>query len=175
MIQPLDEIEKWHQSKDPWRYETSKDDLLRKEILLSELPSQKYSDVLDIGCGQGFITRDLPGNRIIGVDIAMEATKKARQYENSRITFLTASVFELNQLFSQDFDLIIITGVLYEHYIGHSLSLIYLIVDQLLRKNGILASVHINSWYQARFPYLLVSEYYYDYRSYIHKLEIYEK
>ena len=175
MIQRLDEIEKWHQTEDPWRYENCKDDLLRKDILLSELPPQKYSRVLDIGCGQGFVTRDLPGDRIIGVDISLEAIKHAKQYENDKISFLTASIFELNQLLSEIFDLIIITGVLYQHYLGNSLRLIYLVIDQLLSRNGILASVHINTWYQARFPYPLISEYYYDYRSYIHRLEIYEK
>jgi trans-aconitate methyltransferase len=175
MIQPLDEIEKWHKTKDPWHYENSKDDLLRKDILLSELPSQSYSHVLDIGCGHGFITRDLPGNNIIGVDISAEAIKQAKQYENDNISFIKASIFQLNHIFSQEFDLIIITGTLYQQYIGNSLTLIYLIIDQLLRKQGVLASVHINSWYQARFPYLLISEYYYDYRTYIHRLEIYEK
>jgi 2-polyprenyl-3-methyl-5-hydroxy-6-metoxy-1,4-benzoquinol methylase len=175
MIQTLNEIEKWYKTKDPWQYENSKDDLLRKDILLSELPSQKYSNVLDVGCGHGFITRDLPGKKIIGADISAEAIKQAKQYENEKTTFLTASIFELNYILSEAFDLIIITGVLYKQYVGNSLPLIYLIIDQLLGNNGILVSVHINSWYTARFPYLLLSEYYYDYRTYIHRLEIYEK
>jgi len=79
MIQSLDEIEKWYKTKDPWQYETTKDDLLRKDILLSELPSQIYNHVLDIGCGHGYITRDLPGKKIIGVDISKEAIKQLQE------------------------------------------------------------------------------------------------
>lgn len=175
MIQSREEIEKWYKTKDPWQYENSKDDQIRKDILLSELPPKEYRHVLDIGCGQGFITRDLPGVNIIGVDISNQAIKQAQQYQNEKITFIRKSIFELHNLFSDHFDLIIITGVLYKHYIGNSIKLIYIIIDELLHDRGILASVHINSWYECRFPYLLISEYYYDYRSYIHRLEIYEK
>jgi len=175
MIQSLDEIEKWHQEKDPWKYEQTKDDEIRKYILLSEIPNRQYNHVLDIGCGQGFITRDLPGNFILGVDISLEAVKKSNEYQNDKIVFRQGSIFELSQFILHKFDLIIVTGVLYPHYIGKSLTLIYLIIDKLLNTDGIVASVHINSWYNARFPYLLVKEYYYDYREYIHKLEIYNK
>ena len=175
MIQSLDEIEKWYKTKDPWQYETTKDDLLRKDILLSELPSQIYNHVLDIGCGHGFITRDLPGKKIIGVDISKEAIKQAKQYKDENTTFISASIFDLYDFFSESFDLIIITGMLYKQYIGNSLPLIYLIIDRLLSNTGILVSVQINSWYSAKFPYLLLSEFHYNYRTYIHKLEVYEK
>lgn len=175
MIQSLDDIEKWYKTKDPWNYEDTEDDLLRKQILLSELPPQTYSRVLDIGCGHGFVTRDLPGDNVIGVDISSEAVKQAKRYENNKTKFINATIFDLNNILTETFDLIIVTGVLYEHYIGNSLRLIYIIIDELLDNNGILASVHIKSWYQARFPYLLITEYYYNYRNYIHSLEIYEK
>lgn len=175
MLQPQDEIEKWHKERDPWGYESFKDDQHRKQILLSELPSIQYAKVLDIGCGQGFITRDLPGEMVFGVDISHEAIRHAKRLENQRITFQQASIFDLRGRFRETFDLIVLTGVLYPHYIGNALNLVYLIIDKLLGNKGILASVHIDSWYKARFPYLMRSEYYYDYREYIHKLEIYEK
>jgi predicted TPR repeat methyltransferase len=175
MIQKINELEKWHEKKDPWQYEKTKDDLLRKEILLSELPKHDFACVLDIGCGQGFVTKDLPGEKIIGVDISSQAIKHAKQHENDRIKFAKASIFELNEILPERYNLIVITGVLYRHYIGNSLRLIYLIIDELLQENGILASVHINTWYMAKFPYLLISDCYYEYRDYIHKLEIYTK
>lgn len=175
MIQPLDEIERWHKIKDPWKYENSQDDQLRKHLLLSELPSKNYSRVLDIGCGQGFITRDLPGDSIIGVDVSSEAIKHAKKYEDERISFMQCSIFELNNKLHDKFDLIIITGVLYPQYIGDSLNLVYIIIDNLLKENGIIISVHINSWYKAKFPYLLLTDYYYDYRDFTHKLEVYAK
>lgn len=156
-------------------YETYPDDLKRKDILLSEIPQKNYKSVLNIGCGQGFIIRNLPGEKIIGVDISFEAIKKAKKFENERIKFIQSSIFELHKKFDKKFDLIVITGVLYSQYIGNSLNLVYLIIDKLLTESGILVSVHINSQYRAKFPYLLLKDYYYPYRSYTHKLEVYVK
>ena len=61
MIQSSDDLDKWYGQADPWGYESNPDDLKRKALLLSELPVKDYQRVLDIGCGHGFITRDLPG------------------------------------------------------------------------------------------------------------------
>jgi 2-polyprenyl-3-methyl-5-hydroxy-6-metoxy-1,4-benzoquinol methylase len=175
MLQPLDDLEKWHKSDDPWGYETNPEDIKRKDILLSELPQKKYKNVLDIGCGHGFVTRDLPGDKVLGVDISREAIKKAKAYETDRITFLQSSLFDLSRKLNEQFDLVIITGVLYPQYIGNARNLVYLIIDKLLADNGILVCVHIDEWYKSRFPYLLLNDYYYDYREYTHRLEVYVK
>ncbi len=175
MLQPIDDLEKWHSSNDPWGYETNPEDIKRKDILLSELPQKKYNNVLDIGCGHGFVTRDLPGRRVLGVDISHEAIRKAKAYETERIKFLQSSLFELNSKLSETFDLVVITGVLYPQYIGNAQTLVYVIIDKLLADSGILVCVHIDEWYKARFPYLLLSDYYYDYREYTHRLEVYIK
>jgi predicted TPR repeat methyltransferase len=175
MLQPFEDLEKWHSSDDPWGYESNPEDAKRKDILLSELPQKKYDNVLDIGCGHGFVTRDLPGKRVLGVDISHEAVKKAQAYKTERISFLQSSLFDLNRNVPEKFDLVIITGVLYSQYIGNALNLVYHIIDRLLMDSGILVSVHIDEWYEARFPYLLLNEYYYDYREYTHRLEVYVK
>lgn len=176
MIQTLDDMEKWHMTNDPWNYENNPEDIKRKNILLSEIPSKNYKKVLDIGCGQGFITRDLPGKQILGIDISHEAIKKAKVYESNRIKFLQSSLFDLNRNLKEEYDLIIISGVLYPQYIGNSLNLVYLIIDKLLMDSGILISVHIDEWdKKSCFPYLKLKEYYYDYREYTHKLEVYVK
>ena len=175
MLQPAEELECRHQSHDPWNYEKSSDDRLRRNILLSELPVRDYDRVLDIGCGQGFITRDLPGKRIIGTDISQLAIEKAKQHECERLHFTQSSLFELAQTVTGKQDLVVITGVLYPQYVGASLSLVYRIIDGLLAEGGILASVHIDSWYRARFPYLMLKEHFYSYRDYTHRLEIYVK
>jgi 2-polyprenyl-3-methyl-5-hydroxy-6-metoxy-1,4-benzoquinol methylase len=175
MLQPLDELEKWHSSDDPWGYETHPEDIKRKDILLSELPQKKYNNVLDIGCGHGFVTRDLPGKRVVGVDISHEAIKQAKTYETDRITFLQSSLFDLNRNLREQFDLIVITGVLYPQYVANAHNLVYHIIDKLLMDSGILVSVHIDAWYKARFPYLQLNDYYYDYREYTHRLEVYVK
>ncbi|MBU0647695.1 class I SAM-dependent methyltransferase [Patescibacteria group bacterium] len=172
MIQSKAELEDFFKQHDPWGYEENKDDARRKDVLLSEIPDREYNKVLDIGCGHGFITRDLPGKNIVGVDISDNAVKQAGKYANDRIGFMQADVFELNDKLPDKFDLIVITGVLYPQYIGNSVNLVYLIIDKLLKPDGILVSVHIDEWYQARFPYLLLKQYFYDYREYSHRLEV---
>ncbi len=175
MIQKKEELDKWHDKEDPWRYNENKDDAIRKDILLQEIPSRNYKNVLDIGCGQGFITKDLPGEKVYGVDISQRAIEFANKMQNENLIFKQGSIFEIDKLFTIKFDLIIITGVLYPQYIGKSSSLIYLLLDKILKKNGVLISVHINEWYNSQFPYLKVKHTYYDYRDYIHNLEIYTK
>jgi len=175
MIQKTEEIDKWHLEKDPWGYESNSFDKKRKNILLAEIPELDYKNVLDIGCGQGFITQDLPGENVIGVDISEKAIKFAQE-KNSEVEFKAGSIFDLNTMFSSTkFDLIVITGVLYKQYIGQSNNLIYLIIDSLLNKNGVLLCVHIDGWYNSSFPYLKSKELFYPYREFTHKLEVYIK
>lgn len=175
MLQPLDDLEKWHSADDAWGYETNPEDSKRKDILLSELPQKKYLNVLDIGCGHGFVTRDLPGKRVLGVDISHEAIRKAQAYKTDRIAFQQSSLFDLNRKLHEQFDLVVITGVLYPQYIGNAHNLVYHVIDKLLMDSGILVSVHIDAWYKARFPYLLLKDYYYDYREFTHRLEVHVK
>ena len=175
-IQPKSELEEWHSVDDPWKYESTPDDKKRKNLLLSEIPQGHYKNTLDIGCGQGFITKDLPGDSIIGIDISHEAINKAKKYESSKLKFKQADIFEVCEaLDNQQFDLIIITGVLYPQYIGNSNRLINHLIDKILSKKGILVSVHIDEWYNNRFPYLLLSDLAYSYRNYYHRLEVYVK
>jgi len=151
------------------------DDRVRKSVLLSELPQRGYQNTLDIGCGQGFVTRDLPGEHILGVDISDEAINRARSIQDSRLEFKQLSLFELTNELDMQFDLIVITGVLYSQYIGRAHNLVYHVIDSILADNGILVSVHIDSWYSARFPYLMLKQHYYPYREYTHRLEVYVK
>lgn len=175
ILQPLNELEKFYQQNDPWHYESTPDDKRRKEIILSEIPNKVYKNVLDIGCGHGFITRDLPGERILGVDISFNAIEQAKLYQSSRLNFAQSSVFDIFNKTKQKYDLIVITGVLYPQYIGKAYNLIYSIIDRLMLDDGILLSCHINQWYECRFPYLMVEYYLFQYREYTQRLEVYVK
>lgn len=176
MLQPLDELEQWHKRRDPWEYRDNSDDQKRKHILLSEIPERKYKNVLDIGCGQGFITRALPGKKILGVDVSKNAIANARkQTKKKNISFKVGNILNLDKEIEGKFDLIVITGVLYPQYTNNSNNLIYLIIDKLLAKNGILATVHIDEWYSARFPYLMLGQRFYSYLEFTHRLEVYIK
>jgi len=174
-MQTKEEIENWHKNEDPWQYKTNPDDEKRLNILLEELPKLNYNKVLDIGCGQGFITKHLPGDYILGVDISEEAIKYANTISANKINFKQASIFNLNNILNEKFNLIVITGVLYPQYIGKSSSLIYYIIDNLLANKGVLVTVHIDDWYNCQFPYLKLKQRFYSYRNYNHKLEIYSK
>ena len=175
MIQKKEDLDIFHNIRDPWGYENNAEDIKRKEILLDQIPKREYLNVLDIGCGQGFVTNDLPGKNIYGVDISGSALRNAELYCKKEIIFKEGSIFDIDSLFNIKFDLIIITGVLYPQYIGKSSSLIYLLIDKILNKDGILACVHINEWYNSQFPYLKFKQQFYSYREYTHNLEIYCK
>ncbi|MEI9910179.1 MAG: class I SAM-dependent methyltransferase [Bacteroidota bacterium] len=176
MIQSKTELDLFHTTEDPWGYENNNEDLIRKEILLNEIPKQPYKNVLDIGCGQGFITQYLPGETIWGVDLSQNAIEFAKKNcTGNKFNFIQGSIFEIDKLVDLKFDLVVITGVLYPQYIGNSSSLIYLLVDKILATNGTLISVHINEWYTCQFPYLRSKQTFYNYREYIHHLETYIK
>jgi len=174
MLQDRDELNKFYKREDPWRFENNPEDKKRKLILLSEIPQREYGRTLDIGCGHGFITRDLLGKEVLGIDVSDDAIKQAKKFENERIHFKQMSIFDLSKEIGA-FDLIIITGVLYPQYIGDSLPLIYLLIDDVLKTSGILITVHITDWYKGQFPYFKINEFIYDYRKYVHILEVYIK
>ena len=175
-LQSIEELEKWYENEDPWRYEQNPDDLQRRAILLSVIPKKQYNKVLDIGCGNGFITNYLPGKKIIGIDISSRAIQFAKKKAPPHVEYFTYSIFDLPFLeWNNFFDLIVLTGVLYPQYIGNSEKLIYSIIDDLLIPNGILISCHIEEWYFSRFPYITLHREYYTYREYVHLLEVYLK
>lgn len=175
-LQELQDLEKWYENNDdPWNYETTPDDKKRIDILLSEIPDKQYKRVLDIGCGNGFVTKKLPGQFILGTDISEGAIRAAKKIETDNLKFEKASLFGLDKQLEGQFDLIVITGVLYPQYIGNAHVTVYETIDRLLAKGGILVSVHIDEWYKAQFPYLKLNEIFYPYRDYNHRLEIYVK
>ncbi|MBQ7738863.1 MAG: class I SAM-dependent methyltransferase, partial [Desulfovibrionaceae bacterium] len=157
-IQSIEEIERWYSEEDPWHYDQSSNDEMRKINFLSVLPKNiTYERVLDIGCGNGFMTVDLPGEVIIGCDISCNAInyakKRAEKLNRTNITFKNMSIFDCSpENLGGFFDLIVINDVLYSQYIGDSISLVHLIVDNILKDCGYLAVSHISNMKITHFP-----------------------
>lgn len=177
-VQTPEELDAFYGEPDPWNYFGTPDDQRRRIELLSVLPRKAYQRVLDIGCGNGFISFSLPGDEILGIDISNKAIEWARaaisnQSHPKRFRFDRLSLFDPEILALGKFDLIVITGVLYEQYIGKAQALARWNVDQLLAPEGILASCHIREWARVRFPYSLLDMSLYPYRQYTHQLEIF--
>lgn len=102
-MQSKQELENWYRSPDPWQYETTQDDLYRKDQIIQMLP-MRYERAIDIGCGEGFVTRDLPANDIHGIEISDLAA--------SRLPWNVKRVHEPEGLY----DLVMTTGTLYTQY-----------------------------------------------------------
>lgn len=101
-MQTKEELEKWHRKKDAWGYETNQFDLERKKIILSLLGN--YDKALDIGAGEGWITKDLPVKEIHAIEISDNASSR---FPNN-----------IKRVFKPEgkYDLVITTGTLYEQY-----------------------------------------------------------
>lgn len=96
------QIENWYKNPDPWRYETTQDDIDRKEKLLSFM--EPCDTALDIGAGEGWITKDIPAKSIYGIEISDKAAE--RFPDNVTRIEKPEGVY----------DLIVCTGMLYSQY-----------------------------------------------------------
>ena len=179
-VQATAELEAHYNEPDPWGYERNPDDARRRNELLSLLPTVPFQRVLDIGCGDGFVTFSLPGDQIVGVDLSEKAIKWAgakaeRREDSERFRFVQSSFFDLPSQDLGQFDLIVITGLLYPQYIGKGAVFARMVIDYALRPGGFLVSCHIENWSPPRFSYNLVDIIKYPYRDYTHVLEVLKK
>ncbi|MGE3769782.1 MAG: class I SAM-dependent methyltransferase [Bdellovibrionales bacterium] len=179
-IQPKSELEDFYKTDDPWGYDAHPDDARRKRELQAVLPQVPFKRTLDIGCGNGFVTIDLPGDEVLGTDISDKAIEYARQRAQQQkpdknIKYEAVSFFNMTPEKYGQFDLIVITGVLYPQYIGDASSLARLVIDNLLAPGGHLVSCHIMDWAPPGFTYNLLDRTLYTYRDYTHLLEVYRK
>ena len=74
-MQTKEELEQWYDNKDPWGYETNKEDTMRLKKLLSLL-DKKYHKALDIGAGEGFVAKHLPADMISGIELSEVAKSR---------------------------------------------------------------------------------------------------
>lgn len=102
MVQSKEDLERWYSQSDRWGYFHEPDDSIRLKNILRIL--DYYDKAIDIGCGEGFITRHLPAREIFGVDISENAM--------SRLPENVTPIKEPNG----KYDLVISTGTLYQQY-----------------------------------------------------------
>lgn len=104
-LQKIDAIEKWYSTTDPWNYQNNAEDLKRKTIILDSLNKYgSFKKALDIGAGEGWISKDLPAQEIFAFEISKKASSR-----------FPKNVIPVNELKGK-FDLIIATGIMYADY-----------------------------------------------------------
>lgn len=102
-MQSKEELDQWYASPDPWGYQMYPDDLERKKRILAALLG-RYERALDIGAGEGWITKDLPARRVYAYEISDNAKNR-----------LPPNVKPVTEPKGK-YDLILATGVLYRQY-----------------------------------------------------------
>jgi SAM-dependent methyltransferase len=106
-MQSVKELEDWYGQADPWGYFTHPDDQKRKEKVLEILSVYGVAPekTLDLGCGEGWLTKDLPGD-LHGIDVSEKALSRlppnVKRYDETSHGKL--------------FDLVVTTGTLYPQY-----------------------------------------------------------
>lgn len=104
-MQTKADLEAWYNTPDPWNYVKTDDDAVRKQRILDALePFGKFSRALDIGSGEGFITKDLPAHRIEAIEISDQAAAR-----------LPKRIIRTPEP-TGGYDLITCTGMLYQQY-----------------------------------------------------------
>lgn len=177
-VQTREELEALYELEDPWSCDATPDDDARVARLLSALPLRPPGRTLDVGCGNGFVTARLPGREIVGVDLSRNAVAHARRRVHSKpgrfVTFLARSIFELRPEDLGQFDLVVITGVLYPQYVGRGFSVVTEVVQSLVAADAIVVSVHIDEWHAHRLPFTTLSISVDPYREFFHRLEVFQ-
>lgn len=72
---PRQVLEGYYRQPELWdvsRFEASHDERLRARVIASLIPPEVES-ILDVGCGNGFVTRHLRASRVVGLDPSEEA------------------------------------------------------------------------------------------------------
>jgi hypothetical protein len=98
-------LEDFYADPDPWRFQETPDDAERKAKILAALtPYGMFDMALDLGAGEGWLTRDLPAYVRDGYELSDTAAARFPHFVN-RVLHP-----------SNKYDLVVATGVLYPQY-----------------------------------------------------------
>jgi len=88
--------------------EASKYQKERGNLLISELELNGDEVILDLGCGDGVLTRRIselvPRGKVVGIDASEGMIKEAKKFENDNLSFVLADINKLN--YAESFDVI---------------------------------------------------------------------
>ena len=108
------------------------------QFLVNNKSFSKKSEILDFGCGEGFIMKQLVGwgadqNQLIGVDISEERIKKAKsRFESLKFLHINDKI-----PFSDNKFTIIVVSTVFSSIIGKSERVFWAQeIDRVLKKNG---------------------------------------
>lgn len=153
-MQSKQELDVWHTQKDAWGYESHPDDKTRKNRILSLLRGT-YKRALDVGAGEGWITKDLPAKSIEAIEISDVAASRFPK-NIKRVHKPTGK-----------YDLIIATGVFYDQYDWQQMH------GWILKHaSGTVLTSNIKSW-EHPLPIKPIHEEDFNYREYTQHLCIY--
>ena len=160
-MQTKTDLEKWYTDRDPWQYESYEDDTIRKQIILSLLEDYgQFESAIDIGAGEGFITKDLPASNIYAIEISDNAAER-----------LPDSVQRVNFSCRKKFDLVIATGVFYMQYDHEEMKEF---IERCVRENAVILTSHIKDWEIPLQGFTQVHTQEFPYREYTQKLRIFK-
>lgn len=103
-MQTKKELEEWYSKEDPWDYENTEDDHRRLNYILEATSRYETDRALDLGAGEGFITRYLVANDTHAIELSDKASSR-----------LPRDVQRVKKPVGK-YDLILACGILYEHY-----------------------------------------------------------
>jgi hypothetical protein len=164
-MQTIEELEKFYEKEDPWEFKTHPDDQKRKDkILMACRDFGPYKQALDIGCGEGWITKDLPAKKIFG----HECSVNARSRWPKKIKDIA-----LND--TDKCDLVVATGVLYPQYFYASfIDLIYNHASKIIITCNIKEMEIDTVTILSAFANQILTEQF-NYRQYIQVLRVFKK
>lgn len=170
-MQSIDEIEEAYKTPDPWGFQTNPDDAIRKKEIIAACLSQRtiYAKALEIGAGEGWITKDLPAVERHGLEVSMNARRR-----------MPPEVIPRSVISIEDkFNLIVAPGCMYSHYD-------YLLFFKIIELNlsdlcGFVVTCNIAEWERKELKeenflgMKQVFEKEFSYREFVQKLRVFRK
>ena len=112
MKETKEKLEKWYEKEDPWNYKKKPHAIKRKEIILKMsaeycgkiLKKDKFENALEIGAGEGWITKDLPAHNIYEQYNYRKFLNLIREYSSGVVMTLAIKSWEINDLKKQIYE-----------------------------------------------------------------------